>query len=194
MDIDIEKLKYLFGFMDEYFDILISRVVGKNSNISKYSATQLYNMISYYIDIEKELGTDLPFNNVKTYFMYNLNSKYEYFKFKLSVFKEIKHKEIIKPVLSNNEKIIYILRFMEEYICISINEVLTDFKTDPEYSAVAVTNMIKCYIKIKNQLGENMSFCDVETFFKVKKYSEDDYMQFEESRKSESEYYRDVQY
>lgn len=194
MDIDTEKLQYLFGFSDEYFDILINKVLDKKSDVSEYSAAKVYNMITYYIEAENKLGTKLPFKDVKTYFLYNLNSRYEYFKFKLYALKESGYKNIIKLNLGDNEKICYLLSFMEDYICILINEVLTDSKTDPDYSAVAATNVIKCYIEIENQAGVELPFCNAETFFKEKNYTRGDYIQFEESRKSESEYYRSVQY
>ncbi len=198
MDINKEKLQYLFEFIDEYLDILINGALGKNPNAARYSAVTVYNIINYYIETENKIGTDLPFNDVKTYFLYKYSkyrhSKYEYFKFKISTLKESRRGAVIKPDLSDNEKVCYLFKFLDEYICKLINDVLTDSKTDPNYSAVAATNVIKCYIEIENQLGTELPFNNVETFFKAKGFSKDEYIQFEESRESESKYYGDVQY
>ncbi len=75
-----------------------------------------------------------------------------------------------------------------------IDNVLSDSETDPHYSAVAATNKIKCYIEIMNELGEKISYQNVKEFFDFNAYTEEEYQQFEESRKKESVYYRDIQY
>ena len=79
---------------------------------------------------------------------------------------------------------------MEQYV----DEVLNDSETDPEYSAVAASNIIKCYIQIMTDLDSAPSFNDVESFFKINGYTDEEYQRFEESRKKESQYYIGTQY
>lgn len=83
---------------------------------------------------------------------------------------------------------------MDEYLYDSIDEVLNDSETDPHFSAVAVSNMIKCYIEIEKQLGTKLPYADVKTYFEFCAYTEDEYKLFETRRRKESEYYSDIQY
>ena len=94
----------------------------------------------------------------------------------------------------NIEKLNYLLNDTEEVIGTLIDNVLSDSKTDPHYSAVAATNKIKCYIEIMNELGEKPPYQTVEEFFDFNAYTEEEYRLFEESRKKEAVYYRGVQY
>lgn len=86
------------------------------------------------------------------------------------------------------------MSFMEEYLCDSIDEVLNDSKIDPHFSAVAVNNMIKCYIEIERELDIKLPYNNVMEFFKFNAYTKDEYNIFEESRKKESQYYTGKQY
>ena len=94
----------------------------------------------------------------------------------------------------NIDKLNYLLVFMDDYINEFVDKVLADSETDPHYSAVAATNLIKCYIQIMNELGERMPYSNVKEFFKFNAYTEEEYERSEESRKKESVYYRGVQY
>ncbi len=92
------------------------------------------------------------------------------------------------------EKLKCIFTYFEEYIYERICLVLNDSPTDPDYSAVAVTSLIKSYIQIKTEMGEKLPFSNVEEYFLHKGFSKEEYDFFEKSRKSESVYYRGVQY
>ncbi len=70
-----------------------------------------------------------------------------------------------------------------------IENVLEDSEDDPHYSAVTATNIIKCYIEIMQELEEKIAFDNVESFFKEKGFSGQDYLLFEAKRKKEAEYY-----
>ena len=94
----------------------------------------------------------------------------------------------------DKEKLSYLLIFTQDYILNNIYNVLSDSKEDPHYSAVTTTNIIKCYIDIQTQLGEQLPYNDVISFFKYAGFTDADYQQFEESRKKESEYYIGWQY
>lgn len=92
------------------------------------------------------------------------------------------------------EKLKYLLNTTEFEIGRLIDNVLSDSQEDPHYSAVYASNQIKCYIQIMNELGEKLPYSNVEEFFRVNAYTEDEYKAFEDSRKKESEYYIGVQY
>ncbi len=92
------------------------------------------------------------------------------------------------------EKLKYLLNTTDLEIGRLIDNVLSDSETDPHYSAVATSNKIKCYIEIMSELGENLPYSTIEEFFKINAYTDEEYRIFEEKRKKESVYYRDVQY
>ena len=65
----------------------------------------------------------------------------------------------------NYEKLKYLLNDMENHILCLIEEVLVDSKTDPCYSAVFVSNKIKCYIQIMDELGSPCPYNTVTRLF-----------------------------
>lgn len=92
------------------------------------------------------------------------------------------------------EKIHYFLRMMYPTMEMYVDQVLNDSETDPEYSAVTASNVIKCYIQIMTDLGEAPSFDSVESFFELNGYTDEEYQRFEECRRKESQYYIGTQY
>ena len=94
----------------------------------------------------------------------------------------------------DTEKVEYFLHVMYPTMELYVEQVLDDSETDPEYSAVTASNVIKCYVQIMTDLGNPPSFNDVESFFEITGYTYEEYQRFEESRKNESEYYIGVQY
>ena len=94
----------------------------------------------------------------------------------------------------DTNKLKYIFRFMEEYLWTCIDEVLNDSESEPEKSAVAVNNLIKCYIDIECAMGENLPYNDVKSYFLFDGYTKEEYDLFEKKRLKESKYYKDIQY
>ena len=92
------------------------------------------------------------------------------------------------------EKIKYMLNVQIFDIELLIESVIEDSDEDPHYSAVTATNLVKCYIEIMKELGENLPYVDVEGFIKNMGYSTEDYLLFENKRKKEAGYYRGIQY
>lgn len=92
------------------------------------------------------------------------------------------------------EKLEYIFNFMDEYIDISIRAVLKDSKIYPKYSAIAVSNMIKCYISITDSMNDKLPYSDVKGYFDFNGYYPEEYQAFENSRENESRNYKGVQY
>lgn len=92
-----------------------------------------------------------------------------------------------------SEELEFILGDISFHIDDLIIEVLEDDKDKPEHSAVYVSNLIKCYIKVMKDLGHPTEFNSVQEYFKMW-WEEDDYREFEKSRKKEAEYYIGKQY
>lgn len=83
----------------------------------------------------------------------------------------------------------YILRDIDFRLQFYIEEVLEDSLDSPEYSAVHVNNLIKCYIELMNGLGNELPFNDVKEYILCSGFSEDDYSVFEDKRNDEAVYY-----
>lgn len=92
-----------------------------------------------------------------------------------------------------SEELEFILNAVSYYIDDLIVEVLEENKSKPEHSAVYVSNLIKCYIKVIQDIGKPTPYASVHDYFKFFR-DEEDYQSFEESRKKESEYYIGKQY
>jgi len=94
----------------------------------------------------------------------------------------------------SKEKLKYLLNMVYPSIEMFVEQVLDDSKVDPEYSAVAAANVIKCYVQIMEEIGEKRPYNNIEEFFAFNGYTKDEYQLFEESRKNEAQYYNGVQY
>ncbi len=191
------------NFWKEYHDELSYIAPNFNSawvlidNITseKYRKENMLNTVSYveyyilcYIYVWKMLGEKLSYDTVEGFFCdCNPDGKEEYEKF-LSFRKPDEISDF------GNDRLRFLLKHIEGDICRDIAEVLNDSDDDPHCSAVAITNYIKCYIKIMNGLGKALSFSNVFEFFITHGYSQKQYLDFEESRRKESVYYRGIQY
>lgn len=65
------------------------------------------------------------------------------------------------------EKLLYLLNHMDGFIEQLVYDVLTDSQTDPHYSAVTATNLIKCYIQVMNQFNKEIPYTDIRGYFKI---------------------------
>ena len=92
-----------------------------------------------------------------------------------------------------SEELEFILGDISFHIDDLIIEVLEDDKSQPEHSAVYVSNLIKCYIEVMQDIGKPEPYDSVHGYFKFFR-DEEDYQAFEKSRKKESEYYIGKQY
>lgn len=75
-----------------------------------------------------------------------------------------------------------------------VEDVLNDSKTEPRYSAVYTSNMIKCYIYVMQELGKVLPYSTVRAFFEFHSFTAEEYRIFEALREKEAKYYRGVQY
>lgn len=102
-------------------------------------------------------------------------------------------RSIIEIMVIESEELDFVLGAAFTYIDELIILVLEDDKDNPEHSAVYVSNLIKCYIKVMKDLGHPTEFNSVQEYFKLW-WEEDDYREFEKIRKKESESYIGKQY
>ncbi|HAN21373.1 MAG: hypothetical protein A2Y15_06965 [Clostridiales bacterium GWF2_36_10] len=89
----------------------------------------------------------------------------------------------------DNEKLFYALHYLKYDIDDLIDNVLNDSDEDPHYSAVTATNLLKCYIQLLKNSGEQLPFNDSEEYFKHNGYTIQEYQLFEVKRKAESKNY-----
>ena len=94
----------------------------------------------------------------------------------------------------NREKNEYLLCFVEDYMDDLIYKVLTDSKTDPHYSAVTASNIIKCYIDVMESLNKPTPYKSVKEYFEFNSMTAEEYELFEKNRKKELEHYQGTVY
>ena len=58
------------------------------------------------------------------------------------------------------------LQHLEGYIENVVYEVLADSEEDPQYSAVTVTNLIKCHIEVEEALDRQLPYHNVEEYLR----------------------------
>lgn len=94
----------------------------------------------------------------------------------------------------DKEKLSFLLTFIDDYLDELIDKIFSDSKTDPHYSAVTASNIIKCYIDINKSLGKSLPYDDVKSYFKFNAYTEKEYILFENIRKNEAHHFIGKQY
>lgn len=62
---------------------------------------------------------------------------------------------------SAEKELRFLLMHMDEYIDSFIYEILHDSEEEPEKSAVALNNVIKCFIKVENEMGIHRGYSNV---------------------------------
>ena len=97
-------------------------------------------------------------------------------------------------IISAEKELVYLLKFMDEYIEQMLYEVLNDSEEDPEYSAVAASNLIKCYSKVRFDIGLQNCDIDVRDYMSGRCFSLDEIESFEQKREKEAKYYRGEQF
>lgn len=85
--------------------------------------------------------------------------------------------------------LIYLLDFEQYNIEELVGAVLQDSDTDPHYSAVTTGNLIKCYIKVMQELEEDFYCSDIENYFLKNQYTTEEYKLFMEKYNRESTVY-----
>lgn len=89
-----------------------------------------------------------------------------------------------------NEKIKFLLSYIENSLPTEIDNVLNDSESDPHFSAVYVSKLIKSLIfTIENYKISDLHFSDIKEYFAYLDYSDEEYEIFEKKRLIESQYY-----
>ena len=91
-------------------------------------------------------------------------------------------------------KLRYLLKYYDNSIDKYITGVLQDSAENPHFSAVAAANLIKCYIQILTELGEEPPYGSVREYMLFQAFSKEECDAFEKSRQKEAVCYRGVQY
>lgn len=94
----------------------------------------------------------------------------------------------------NKKAIVYILGIVQCQIDKNIWAVIYDSEEDPQISAVTTTNLIKCWLELKDNIGEPTGVNTLQEYFDYVSLPDEDYEIFERKRKKESEYYNGEQF
>ncbi len=145
INIDTEKLRYLFAGLEYEFDNWIYGVLNNSDDTPRYSAAEIAYIMECYISVMKYMDGKPPYVSVKEYFDDNAFTRKEYRRFER--LKQLSKSDVIRRESTNIDKIKFILKTVKEEIVILIKNVVNDSETDPHYSAVTASNKIKCYSK-----------------------------------------------
>lgn len=88
----------------------------------------------------------------------------------------------------------YILCTIQFVIEKNIWKAIEDSEKDPQISAVTTTNLIKCWLEVKDNIGESTGVNTLKEYFDYDCLRDEDYEIFEKKRKKESEYYNGEQF
>ena len=90
----------------------------------------------------------------------------------------------------NKEQLIYLLDYTRYCIEDLVNKVLDDSESEPEYSAVTASNLIKCYIDVITAMETDIPYTDAESYLTYMGYSQEEVKLLEEKRLKEQPYYK----
>ena len=95
---------------------------------------------------------------------------------------------------SAEKELRFLLEHMNQYIDDFAYEVLNDSEEEPEKSAVALNNVIKCYIKVENEMGIHRGYSTVEEYLTNSCFTPEEITLIEKKRVKEAVYYRGEQF
>lgn len=93
-----------------------------------------------------------------------------------------------------HEKLNYLLDYIDYTIEQSIYDVLSDSEDDPHYSAVTTHNLIKCYLDVTHEYGQNKQICTPEDYLRAKCFSPEEISLLDTKRIHEATNYHGIQY
>lgn len=88
-----------------------------------------------------------------------------------------------------NEKLEYLLGHLDCYIEQTVYNVLGDSESDPQYSAVTLFNLIRCYLDVTHTSGLDLCMLSVEDYLRDKCFTEEEITVLSRKRDKESTYY-----
>lgn len=92
MNLNEEKLRYIYKFLDDYVNGLLYISLDSNGKNCRYSFVTIEKIILCYIDLENALGYSYGYHNLKEYFKSSCYTWKEYRRFKRYLLKEQKMK------------------------------------------------------------------------------------------------------
>ena len=192
MEIEEKMLAYLLqNVYPAAVDTYLDRVFENSEKESIASSVLLSNMIRSYLCVMSERGEVLPYEDVQGYFFHNGYPQECY-----RLLEEKCRKSKKSPANGQGKKagisggcFHKLLDALLPVITLWVDQALEDSSTDPQYSAVAASNALRCYIRLKKSRGGQVPYEDEVDFFQSRGYSEGQYDLFEARRKKESEYY-----
>ena len=96
--------------------------------------------------------------------------------------------------ISAEKELRFLLMWMDQYIGQLMYDVLNDSDEEPEKSAVALNNVIKCYIKVENEMGIHRGYSNVEEYLAYACCTPEEIALIEKKRAKEAVYYRGEQF
>ena len=87
------------------------------------------------------------------------------------------------------KQLVYLLEYAEHCIEDLVYNVIHDSTTDPHYSAVTASNLIKIYIEIMNGLKQELPFYDIKSFLDYNMFTAEEYELFLQKYELEISYY-----
>lgn len=90
---------------------------------------------------------------------------------------------------NRQEKTIYLLKYMDDYIESLIYKVLEDSDGDPQYSAVTASNLLKCYIDVMSGNNCRLPYQNMKEYFDFHLLTEEEYALFLRKFDIEKAYY-----
>ena len=96
--------------------------------------------------------------------------------------------------ISAEKELLFLLTHMDNYIDQFIYEVLNDSEEAPEKSAVALNNLINCYIKVQAEMGMKLSYSNVREYLAHACCTPEEIELFEKKRAKEAVCYHGEQF
>lgn len=96
--------------------------------------------------------------------------------------------------ISTEKELRFLLMHMDDYIDQFIYETLNDSEEEPEKSAVALNNLINCYIRVQAEMGIQRGYSNVREYLVHACCTPEEIELFEKKRAKESVYYGGEQF
>lgn len=71
MELNIEKLQYIWAFMEDWICQAIDDVLNDSAIDPHHSAVSTSNLIKCFIEISEQLGRKLPYSDARSFFSHN---------------------------------------------------------------------------------------------------------------------------
>ena len=184
----IDKINLILSFWNYHFIQNAEEIINTND---VDLCSNLFVSLTYYIEAQKRINGHNHYTliDTKSYIKEELLLKSGY----RAIIKNVNQltKTNAKQVftLSLRDILIHLVSECSTVINFRIELVLNDCDSDPEWSAVSVSNLIKSTVDIAKEVNYSLPYNNVQEYFSRNNYSLTQYKIFEQKRISESAYY-----